>query len=99
VKYSIILRRLAERDLTDAQDWYDQQRAGLGTELHTAIDQLFARLAENPWIYPQVHDDVHRAVLRRFPYLVYFLIEGSNVIILAALDRRDPLIHRNRSGG
>jgi plasmid stabilization system protein ParE len=99
VKYGIIVRRLAERDLEEAEDWYNEQQFGLGSEFHETINDLFARLAENPRIYPRVHGEVHRAVLRRFPYLVYFLIEGSDVIVLAVLDsRRDPRIHRERSG-
>ncbi len=99
MKYGIIVRRLAERDLEEAEDWYNEQQLGLGSEFHETINDLFARLAENPRIYPRVYGEVHRAVLRRFPYLVYFLIEGSDVIVLAVLDsRRDPRIHRERSG-
>jgi plasmid stabilization system protein ParE len=99
VKYRIIVRRLAERDLEDAEDWYNGQQPGLGTEFRDTITDLFGRLAENPRIYPRVYGDVHRAVLRRFPYLVYFLIDDSEVIVLTVLDsRRDPHIHRERSG-
>lgn len=99
MKYRIIVRRLAERDLEDAEDWYNGQQSDLGTEFRDAITDLFGRLAENPRIYPRVYGDVHRAVLRRFPYLVYFVIDDSEVIVLAVLDsRRDPRIHRERSG-
>lgn len=97
--YLIVVRRLAERDLEEAEDWYNQQQPGLSAELRGAISALFGRLTDNPRIYPRVHGDVHRAVLRRFPYLVYFLIEGSNVIVLAVLgSSRDPRVHRERSG-
>jgi plasmid stabilization system protein ParE len=99
VKYGIIVRRLAERDLEEAEDWYNQQQHGLGAEFRQTIDDLLARLAENPRVYPRVHGEVHRAVLRRFPYLVYFLIDGSDVVVLAVLDsRRDPQVHHERSG-
>ncbi|HEX3108306.1 MAG TPA: type II toxin-antitoxin system RelE/ParE family toxin [Thermoanaerobaculia bacterium] len=99
MKYRIIVRRLAERDLEDAEDWYNGQQSGLGIEFRDTIGDLFGRLAENPRIYPRVYGEVHRAVLRRFPYLVYFVIEHSDVIVLAVLDgRRDPRIHRQRSG-
>jgi len=99
VKYHIVVRRLAEGDLEEAEDWYNEQQPGLGSEFRGAISDLFGRLTDNPRIYPRVHGDVHRAVLRRFPYLVYFLIEGSHVVVLAVLDsRRDPRVHRERSG-
>lgn len=71
MKYHIIVRRLAERDLEDAEDWYNEQQAGLGAEFRGVVSVLFERLADNPRISPRVHGDVHRVVLRRFPYLVY----------------------------
>lgn len=99
MKYHVVVRRLAERDLEQAEDWYNEQRPGLGAEFRGAISDLFERLADNPRIYPRVHGDIHRVVLRRFPYLVYFLIDGSKLVILAVLDsRRDPRVHRERSG-
>lgn len=99
MKYHIVVRRLAERDLEQAEDWYNEQRPDLGAEFRGAISDLFERLADNPRIYPRVHGDIHRVVLRRFPYLVYFLIDGSKLVILAVLDsRRDPRVHRERSG-
>lgn len=99
MKYQIIVRRLAERDLEEAEDWYNGQQSGLGAEFRGVVSDLFERLVDSPRIYPRVHGDVHRAVLRRFPYLVYFVIEGSRVVILAVLDsRRDPRVHRERSG-
>ena len=78
MKFGIIVRRLAERGLEEAEDWYNRQRNGLGSEFRQTIDGLLARLAENPGVYPRVHGEVHRAVLRRFPYLVYFLIDSSD---------------------
>lgn len=99
MKYHVILRRLAEHDLEQAEDWYNEQQPGLGTEFRGAVSALFERLADNPRTYPRVHGEVHRVALRRFPYLVYFVIDDSKVVILAVLDsRRDPRVHRQRSG-
>ena len=82
-----------------AEDWYNGQQSGLGTEFRDTIDDLLGRLAENPRIYPRVYGEVHRAVLRRFPYVVYFLVDDFEVVVLAVLhSRRDPRIHRERSG-
>jgi plasmid stabilization system protein ParE len=48
VKYNIVVRRLAERDLEEAEDWYDEQQSGLGTEFRGSISDLFERLTDNP---------------------------------------------------
>ena len=99
MKYQIIVRRLAERDLEEAEDWYNGQQSDLDAEFRGVVSDLFERLADNPRIYPRVHGNVHRVVLRRFPYLVYFVIEGSRVVILAVLDsRRDPRVHSELLG-
>ncbi|HKI86818.1 MAG TPA: type II toxin-antitoxin system RelE/ParE family toxin [Thermoanaerobaculia bacterium] len=99
MSYDVVVRALAERDLEAAEDWYNRQRPGLGREFREIVSALFDRLSENPQIYPCVHQAVRRAVLRRFPYLVYFVVEDARVVILACLDsRRDPQVHRERSG-
>jgi toxin ParE1/3/4 len=42
-------------------------------------------------MYPAVHGDVRRALLRRFPYSVFFLVEDDLAIVLAVHHRRrDP---------
>jgi plasmid stabilization system protein ParE len=95
--YDVTVRPQAEVDLAEAQSWYDDQRPGLGTEFREAVDQLLARLAETPLIYPVVHKQAHRAVLRRFPYLLYFTVSANSVIVLGCLHgKRDPRHARSR---
>ena len=50
MKYNIVVRHLAERDLEEAEDWYNEQQSGLGTEFRGAISALFERLGDNPRI-------------------------------------------------
>ena len=96
--YDVIVRPLAEQDLEDAQRWYDDQRAGLGAEFRQSVDQLLVRLSETPLIYPIVHRRVHRAVLQRFPYLLYFTVTSNSVSVLACLHgRRSPRLAQART--
>lgn len=42
-------------------------------------------------IHPLFLDTFHRLLSRRFPYAVYYLVEGDDVVIHAVLDcRSDP---------
>jgi hypothetical protein len=42
-------------------------------------------------MYPVVYDTVHRALLRRFPFAVFFVVEDSDVVVLAVSPQRsDP---------
>lgn len=95
--YRVVLRLLAERDLLDAAVWYDLRRPGLGTEFLETFDDLQERLEQSPLIYPVVYRGQRRAVLRRFPYLVYFTVRDGTVTVTACLHAaRDPRLIRGR---
>jgi plasmid stabilization system protein ParE len=87
-----IVRPLAEADLDAAASWYDEQQSGLGSRFLDAVDQLFDRIRETPQQFPSVALGVRRALLRTFPYAVYFQETNETVVILAVLLhlRRDP---------
>ena len=78
----MIIRPLAEADLVSARDWYDRQRAGLGSAFLFSIEEVFERISRTPEISPVVHRDLRRALIQRFPYAVYYRIEGDEVVVL-----------------
>jgi hypothetical protein len=51
----VIVRPDAERDLLEAQRWYEAQRAGLGGEFRTAITDVLRLIGEWPLGFPTVH--------------------------------------------
>jgi plasmid stabilization system protein ParE len=91
VKREIVFRPLAKLELDEAVDWYEKREAGLGCELKEAVDQLLARIAAAPEQFRTARGSVRRAVLRRFPYILYFLPEPRAVVVLAVFHgKRDP---------
>lgn len=91
MSYEIQVRRAAELDIAEAQVWYESQQTGLGEEFRTEISRVADRLAETPLIYRKVHGDVRRAIVRRFPYLIWYRVIGETVNILAcSYGGRDP---------
>jgi hypothetical protein len=57
----------AHGDLVAAIDWYESQRAGLGTEFIDAIDAAVAAVLDNPKAYPVVYPD---AILGTFLHIL-----------------------------
>jgi plasmid stabilization system protein ParE len=97
LRFTVRVRRAAEQELTEAQAWYEAQQPGLGSEFRQAIDGLLEQLRSTPGIHRLFHLDVHRAVLDRFPYLIYFRIDDATVRVLACLhSSRHPKLHRLR---
>lgn len=73
--YDVVVRRVAELDILEAEVWYEEQKVGLGAEFRHEVDRALERIRFLPHKYPIVHRGLHRAGLRRFPYLIYFLVE------------------------
>lgn len=91
MSFAVRLRRAAELDVQEAQAWYEEQQAGLAEEFSHEVGAVMARLAETPLIYPVVYREIRRAVLHRFPFLVWYQIAGSVVRVLACTHgRADP---------
>lgn len=86
--FKVQVRRAAELDVAEAQVWYETQRSGLGAEFHSEISQIFTILTETPLIYPILHRDVRRALVHRFPYLVWYRVVGDEVTVLACTHAR-----------
>jgi len=77
LRYDIQVRRAAELDIAEAQVWYEAQRSGLGNEFRSEVSQVIERLAESPLIYQIAHKDVRRAIVHRFPYLIWYRVFGD----------------------
>lgn len=93
----VFIRRAAELDLERAEDWYDGQRPGLGREFRDAVDAVIARIAANPLAYPDRYRGARRALLRRFPYVLWYRVSATLVIVLACVHgKRDPRVMRAR---
>lgn len=85
MKRIVRLREEADRDLTAAASWYEQQRVGLG---HDFLDEALAalhRVAAQPLTYPVVHRNTRRALMTRFPFGIYFRVEESRIVVVAVV--------------
>ena len=95
--YRLVVRRQAKADIRTAARWYERQRVGLGRAFVQQIDALLDRIRLNPMQHQIVHRDVRRAIPRRFPYGVFYRIEGSDVLVFAVVDlHRDPSTWQDR---
>jgi plasmid stabilization system protein ParE len=47
-----------------------------------------ADIVINPLAFPAIYADTRRAVVRRFPYVIYFRLLAGDIIITAVMHRR-----------
>jgi plasmid stabilization system protein ParE len=91
VTTSVVFRPQAEEEACAARRWYEEQKPGLGARFADAIDETLRRIASNPSTFPLVHGEIRRAVVRQFPYGIYFRTHAHDLVIVAVMHgRRHP---------
>ena len=87
----IVVRPIAEEEISEAFRWYEDKAEGLGSEFMRALDASLSAIQRYPASYAVVHKQMRRALLRRFPYSVIYLYENDKIIVLACFHAsRDP---------
>jgi hypothetical protein len=78
-------------------EYYEQASPGLGLEFLTEVERTVQRILLNPEAWTKVSEHCRRCRTRRFPYGVFYWIEGQKVMISGVLDlRRHPQSWRVR---
>jgi plasmid stabilization system protein ParE len=87
----VLVRPAAAADIDDAVLWYERQRPGLGADFLRTVDSALAAIQGNPQLHAVLHRDTRRALLRRFPYGIYYRVYPDSIVIVACMHgRRDP---------
>ncbi len=82
----------AEQDVAEAYAWYEKRRPGLGEEF-ACIESI----RRTPDLYPVVHDNYRRGLVRRFPYVIFYEFAERTVTIYCVFHTsRDPDKWRQR---
>jgi plasmid stabilization system protein ParE len=64
---------------------------GLGLEFLDELRIAYERILDHPLGYQDLRSGIRRALMRRFPYAIYFSIEIETIIIVAVIGTaRDP---------
>lgn len=86
IDFTIKLTKRAEYNLKSSFNWYEEKRAELGSEFLLSVEANFLILQRSPFRFRIRYLNIIRAIpLKRFPFLVFYIIDGSSIIILAVL--------------
>ena len=89
----------ADAELAEARQWYAHQRADLNIEFMERIDDALLQIVRNPHLYHVVYRTLRRAVVRRFPFAVFYEVTAGEIQVVAVFhSRRDPEIWKSRVG-
>jgi plasmid stabilization system protein ParE len=86
-----VLLPSAKQDVKAAFSWYENQRPGLGDAFLKRVKECLAAIKRMPTGFQPVGEDVRRAVVKQFPYVIFFKIEDDAIYVYAVFHAsQDP---------
>lgn len=94
----IVIHPDADTEIIAATQWYDEQRAGLGSEFLDEFEAALARIRLAPETYGVLINRIRQHKLHRFPFAVVYRVESDRIFVLAVMHlHRDPDYWRHRT--
>jgi plasmid stabilization system protein ParE len=82
---NVVVLPAAIDDITEARDWYEARRAGLGDEFRQHVERCIDTIQRNPELFARVHKHYRRALVRRFPYAVFYESVDDVVVVYTVI--------------
>ena len=73
----------ATQEIARARFWYDDISTTLGNDFARTVAEAIDLIRLHPQLYADIGDGLHRAIVRRFPYQVFFRIGSDRITVLA----------------
>jgi toxin ParE1/3/4 len=87
----------AEEDIVAARDWYELQRQGLGDDFELCLEAGLQIAEKKPKAFQKVYKSIRRVLIRRFPYLIFFVEQSGTVVVIAVFHvRQNPADWKKR---
>jgi len=78
----------AREDVACAFLWYEKQRKGLGNDFLDCMELALKDIVAFPEMFPVSHATFRRALIRRFPFSIFYMIEKETIVVHAVFDNR-----------
>ena len=76
----------ANRDVRRALEYYKREAgADVAKDFHYGLMTTVERIKQWPESFPLIHDELRRALLKKFPYQIVYKIESSESIAIYAV--------------
>ena len=77
------VRAEAESDISEYFNYYEERRPGLGHDFLGCVEEGILKIETNPLGYRKVYKELRRIAIRRFPYRIFYFIEGQQITVTA----------------
>lgn len=73
----------AKQDFDDAIEWYEARSTSLAIDFISKLRQVLERLALHSQFHRPIYQNVRKAPLKRFPYVVVYQPSSEEIIVIA----------------
>lgn len=95
--YQLSVRKEAEADIAEAFEYYESCRNNLGHDFLQSLEESLYKIQRNPLLYKEIHREIRRAFINRFPYGIYFVIIENTLVVIGVIHaRKNPLHWKKR---
>lgn len=74
-----------EGEIIEASQWYEDKKSGLGYEFLLSVEAALFSIQRQPLIFQKVFGNSRRALVKRFPYGIFFIAEKDTITVIAVL--------------
>ena len=97
--YKYILSPFAELDLDSIQEWYALHDEALFNKFDNEFDACLKLIELNPFQFSVIHNNIRRALLKRFPFSIFFKVKDERIHVLSVIHhKRNPKVWKQRKG-
>lgn len=86
----LIVSREARADILEAVAWLHDISPRLPARFGNELERIYSSILGHPQMYPIVYKNFRRALLHRFPYSVFYLVDSSILLIVG-------VVHQSRA--
>lgn len=92
MEYRVVMTMAAEDDLRQAHSWYGRIHHRLKDGFVSDVDWAIKKLILQPLAYVAQRKNVRRILLKKFPYALYYRIEGNMIVVFSVFHSyQDPV--------
>ncbi len=82
----------ALQEYSEAVKYYAERSVNLAQKFINSVEEVVFKIREYPNRYPIVEGDIHRCLVKKFPYALLYTVSQDSILILAVM-------HSNRKPG
>ena len=78
----------AQKEVTDAEAYYERERRGLGKRYAKGVRETIREVAAHPTFSSQIRPGFWFRSVKKFPYIVIYTIEEQGILVVAVAHER-----------